>query len=42
MSGIPESFIVNRQGLLLKKVIGGADWSSPEVFRYFRNLLQKP
>jgi len=40
--GIPESFIIDRQGLLVKKVIGAADWASPEVFRYVRNLLQKP
>ena len=40
-TGIPESFIIDRQGILVKKIIGAADWSSPEVFRFFRNLLQK-
>jgi peroxiredoxin len=41
-TGIPESFIIDRQGILVKKIIGAADWSSPEVFGFFRNLLQKP
>jgi peroxiredoxin len=41
-TGIPESFIINRDGILIKKIIGPLDWASPEVFRYFRNLLQKP
>jgi peroxiredoxin len=41
-TGIPESFIIDRQGLLVKKVIGAIDWSSPEVFRFFSNLIQQP
>lgn len=41
-TGIPESFIIDRQGLLVKKVIGAIDWSSPEVFGFFRNLIQQP
>jgi peroxiredoxin len=40
-TGIPESFIIDRQGILVKKIIGAADWSSPEVFRYFRELIQR-
>ena len=40
-TGIPESFIIDRRGLLVKKVIGAAEWSSPEVFRFFKNLIQK-
>jgi peroxiredoxin len=41
-TGVPESFIIDRQGILVKKIIGAADWSSPAVFRFFSNLLQKP
>ncbi len=41
-TGIPESFVIDRQGILVKKIIGAADWGSPEVFRFFGNLLQKP
>ena len=41
-TGIPESFIIDRRGILIKKIIGAADWSTPEVFRFFGNLLQKP
>ncbi len=39
-TGVPESFIINRQGLLIKKIIGPLDWASPEVLEFFRQLLQ--
>ena len=40
-TGLPESFIVGRNGIIEKIVIGPTDWSSPEVVRFFRNLLRK-
>ena len=39
-TGVPESFIINRQGLLVKKIIGPLDWASPEVLGFFRELIQ--
>lgn len=39
-TGVPESFIINRQGLLVKKIIGPLDWASPQVLEFFRQLLQ--
>ena len=41
VTGVPESFIINRQGVLAKKIIGAADWDSPEVVGFFRNLIQQ-
>ena len=42
ITGVPESFIVDREGILVNKVIGPMDWSSPEVFRFFQDLIQTP
>jgi peroxiredoxin len=28
-TGVPESFLVNRDGIIVKRVIGAQDWSSP-------------
>jgi cytochrome c biogenesis protein CcmG/thiol:disulfide interchange protein DsbE len=41
ITGVPESFIVDREGILVNKVIGPMDWSGPEVFRFFQELIQK-
>jgi peroxiredoxin len=37
-TGVPESFIINKQGILVEKIIGPRDWAAPEVVRYFRDL----
>ncbi len=41
-TGVPESFIINQAGILIKKIIGPRDWAKPEVIGFFRDLLQKP
>ena len=41
ITGVPESFIVDRGGILVNKVIGPMDWSSPQVFDFFQVLIQK-
>ena len=41
-TGVPESFIINKEGIIEKIVIGPMDWSTPEVVRSFRDLIQKP
>jgi len=40
-TGLPESFIIGREGIIEKIVIGPAEWSTPEMVRYFRDLLRK-
>jgi peroxiredoxin len=42
ITGIPESFIIDKQGILIKKIVGPVDWASPKVFRFFSKLIQKP
>jgi len=39
-TGVPESFIINQEGILIEKVIGPRDWATPPVVGFFRNLLQ--
>jgi len=42
VTGIPESFIIGKNGIILKKVIGPIDWAKPDVSRFFKDLLQTP
>ena len=42
ISAIPESFIIDKQGFLIKKIVGPLDWASPQVFRFFSDLIQNP
>jgi len=42
ITGIPESFIIDQQGILLKKIVGPVDWATPNIFRFFSDLIQKP
>ena len=41
-TGVPESFIINREGIVEKVVIGPIDWAAPEAVRFFRDLIQRP
>jgi len=41
-TGVPESFIVDKDGILVKKIIGPIDWANPEVLRFFHVLIQTP
>ncbi len=38
-TGVPETFIIDKEGIIVLKIIGPRDWSSADAFRYFRNLL---
>jgi peroxiredoxin len=39
-TGVPESFIIDKQGILVEKIIGPRSWAAPELVRYFRGLLK--
>jgi len=41
-TGVPESFIIDKNGILVKKIIGPLDWAQPELLRFFQDLIQKP
>jgi peroxiredoxin len=34
----PESYIIDRQGIIRRKVIGAQDWSNPEMRAYLKSL----
>jgi peroxiredoxin len=38
-SGVPESWVIDRQGVIVKKVIGATDWNSPVNVALVRSLL---
>ena len=41
-TGVPESFIIDKKGVIHQKIIGPRNWAAPEVVRFFRNLVQQP
>lgn len=40
-TGVPESFVVNRDGRIVKKVIGAAQWDGPVNVNLVRSLLDE-
>lgn len=38
-TGVPETFVLDKRGVILKKVVGGMDWSDPQVIGYFNEIL---
>jgi peroxiredoxin len=41
-TGVPESFLLNREGLIVKRVIGAHDWNSPVNRALIERLLDEP
>jgi peroxiredoxin len=38
-TGVPESFLIGRDGRIVKKVIGAAEWDTPAYTQLIRSLL---
>ncbi|OGU34270.1 MAG: hypothetical protein A3K13_00750 [Gemmatimonadetes bacterium RIFCSPLOWO2_12_FULL_68_9] len=38
-TGVPESFVIDRHGVIVKKVIGATEWDHPAQKALFRRLL---
>lgn len=38
-TGVPESFVIDRQGVIVKKIIGATEWDHPAQKALFRRLL---
>ena len=36
--GWPETYIIDRQGIIRRKVVGPQDWGSPEIRSYLKSL----
>jgi peroxiredoxin len=41
-TGVPESFIVDKRGILVEKVVGPRDWAHPQLLAQFERLLAMP
>ncbi len=41
-TGIPASFIIDKDGILVQKIIGPQDWAHPDILRFFHDLIQRP
>ena len=41
ITGVPESFIVDKQGILVKKIVGPVDWADPRVIGFISDLIQR-
>ena len=40
-TGVPETFVLDKKGVIMKKVIGGMDWSDPQVISYLNEIMQQ-
>jgi peroxiredoxin len=40
-TGVPETFVVDTNGVILKKVIGGLDWTAPEVVSALDSITRR-
>ncbi len=39
ITGVPETFIIDRQGVIVKKVVGAMEWDSPDVAAFLEKLM---
>jgi peroxiredoxin len=39
LTGVPETFIVNRDGMILQKIVGPQDWMKKEWLDYFDRII---
>jgi cytochrome c biogenesis protein CcmG, thiol:disulfide interchange protein DsbE len=40
-TGVPETFVIDREGMIVKKVIGATEWDSEANVELFHRLLQR-
>lgn len=40
ITGVPEMFVIDKQGVLVKKVIGPKTWDSPEAISFLEGLMK--
>jgi peroxiredoxin len=41
LTGVPESFIIDKEGIVDQKIIGPIDWATPQAFQFFEDLINK-
>jgi len=42
ITGVPETFIIDKKGILRNKIIGPAEWDSPRALETFQALMNEP
>jgi thiol-disulfide isomerase/thioredoxin len=42
ITGVPETFIIDKKGILRNKIIGPAEWDSPHARETFQALMNEP
>jgi len=42
LTGVPETFILDKKGILRHKVIGPAEWDAPAAMETIRSLINEP
>jgi|ERR1039457_6168895 thiol-disulfide isomerase/thioredoxin len=40
LTGVPETFIIGKRGVIMKKVVGAMDWSDPMVIGYLNEAMK--
>jgi len=40
ITGVPETFIVSPAGVILKKIVGPMEWTSPEALAYLNDAMK--
>jgi len=40
ITGVPESFVIDKDGRIVEEVIGPRDWAAAGVMRYFRSMIR--
>jgi len=40
ITGVPETFVIDKNGILVKKVIGPLAWDSPETISFLEGLMK--
>jgi peroxiredoxin len=39
VTGVPETFVIDRKGVIIKKIIGPLDWNAPEVVKFLNDAM---
>ncbi len=40
-TGVPETFIIDQKGVIVKKIVGAVEWNDPAVIGYLNELIEK-
>jgi len=40
-TGVPETFIIDQKGVIVKKIVGAVEWNDPSAIGYLNELIEK-